>query len=96
MPADGAGDMSVDSYHARPAELASGGPVTAVEHAILQQTEERLNGRMVPGSAYPPHRSGLSKPGEGALHFPARELRSAVGVQHTAGAVAVPHHRVVQ
>ena len=80
----------------RDSQILAGDPDVTVKDVLLQQAEERLHGGVVPGSTDPTHRSDHGMTGKGTYVFPTSKLRSAVGMEHAAGAVTTPGDGVVQ
>src|SRR5690606_2322565 len=86
----------LDPGHDRDPELLPGGPVPAIQDVLLQQREERLHGRVVPGSTHATHRSDHVVSVQGVDEFPAAKLRSAIRVHDATGDVTAPGDGAVE
>src|SRR5699024_6667935 len=66
--------------HDRQSQLLTGRPPAPVQHILLQQTEERLHGRIVTGCPDPAHRTDQPVTFQRLSEFPGPELAAAVTV----------------
>ena len=74
--------MSGRGVHDR---LVPGGPSPSVDHALLEEGEEGLHGRVVPGWADLAHRADQPMTGERVLKKARSELRALVRVHQAPG-----------
>src|SRR5680860_776397 len=72
-----------DPQDNREAQLLSRLPALTIEHVVLQQSEERLHGRVVSTDPGPTHRTDETTRPQRAYELARTELAAAIGVHHS-------------